>query len=65
MIDAIVTLFESGDIWSILLKVLITALVSAALGYVCTLIGRAIAKNKNSKITRYAKICVRRNGAFK
>ena len=50
--------FTSGDIWSIIMKVLITALFSALLGLIGTLIGKIIANSKDSKIRKYAKTCV-------
>ena len=58
MIDTLVYIFESGDIWAILLKVLITALMSGLVGLVCTLIGKIIAKSKTSKLKEHAKIAV-------
>ena len=49
----------STDFWGILFKVLITALLSTAIGAMCTLIGKLIARFKNSRLTRHAKIAVR------
>ena len=51
--------FTSGDVWAVIIKVLATALLTAGLGYIGTCIGRLIAKNKESKIYRYADTCVR------
>lgn len=51
--------FTGGDFWSILLKVLITTLLTAGIGYIGTLIGRIIAKSKNSRIYKYADTCVK------
>ena len=42
--------FTGGDFWSILLKVLVTTLLTAGVGYIGTLIGRIIAKSKNSRL---------------
>jgi hypothetical protein len=58
MLDSLVYIFESGDIWAIILKVLITALVSGLVGLVCTLIGKLVAKSKTSKLKEHAKIAV-------
>ena len=58
MVDSLIYIFESGDIWAILLKVLITALISGLVGLVCTLIGKIIAKSKTSKLKEHAKIAV-------
>ena len=51
--------FISGDVWAVVIKVLITALLSAGVGYLCTLIGKLISKSKNSKIRKYAEVCVK------
>lgn len=59
MWESIQELFTSGDIWSIIVKVLITAILSAGVGIACTLLGKMLAKMKNSKIRKYAEICVR------
>ena len=58
MIEALNEFFASGDVWSVVLKVLLTALLSGAVGLVITCIGRLLAKSKNSRIMKYAKICV-------
>lgn len=58
MWEAIQQLFLSGDIWAIIVKVLVTAILSAVLGLLGTLIGKLVVKNKNSKIYKYAKTCV-------
>lgn len=58
MQEAIKAFFVNGDVWSVVIRVLITALLSAGIGLIGTLIGRAVAKNKNSKIYKYAKTCV-------
>lgn len=58
MIESLIYIFESGDIWAILLKVLITALMSGLVGLICTLIGKLIAKSKTSKLKEQAKIAV-------
>ena len=49
----------STDFWAILIKVLITALLSGAVGLMCTLIGKILIKCKNSKLVRHARIAVR------
>lgn len=49
----------STDFWAILIKVLVTALLSGAIGLVCTSIGKIIIKCKNSKLVRHARIAVR------
>jgi hypothetical protein len=56
--EAIKDFFANGDIWAIIFKVLITALCSAAIGLIGTLIGKLIANCKDSKIRRYAADCV-------
>jgi hypothetical protein len=56
--DGLVQLFESGDFWSILIKVLLTAALSGLVGLFCTLIGKIIAKSKTSKLKEHAKIAV-------
>lgn len=57
--ETIIAFFESGDIWAIIIKVLLTALITAAIGFICTLIGKLIAKCKNSKLMKHARIAVR------
>ena len=49
----------STDFWAIVIKCLITALLSAGIGALCTLIGKLIIKCKNSKLVRHARIAVR------
>ena len=51
--------FISGEFWAVLLKVLVTALLTTGIGFIGTLIGKAVAKNKESKIYKYAATCVR------
>lgn len=58
MIESLIYIFESGDIWAILLKVLITTLISGLVGLVCTLLGKLVAKSKTSKLKYHAKIAV-------
>ena len=48
----------STDFWSIIFKVLLTALITGLIGIVTTQLGRLIAKCKNSKLRREAKIAV-------
>lgn len=50
--------FSEGGFWIIAVKALTTALLSASVGLMGTLIGRSISKNKDSKMYRYAKACV-------
>ena len=58
MKEAILQIFQNGDIWTIIIKVLITTVLSAVVGLIGTLIGKIISKHKNSKIYKYAKTCV-------
>ena len=58
ILDSFVEIFTSGDIWSIIIKVLMTAALSALLGLAGTAIGKMISKNKESRIHKYAKVCV-------
>lgn len=48
----------STDFWAILIKALITALLTGAVSLVCTLLGKLIVKCKNSKLKHHAKIAV-------
>lgn len=57
--DSIVQTLFSWDVWSIIIKVLATALLSALVGLACTALGKLIAKCKSSRIRKYAEICVR------
>ena len=54
-----VEFLTSTDFWAIVVKCLITALLSAGIGALCTLIGKVIIKCKNSKLVRHARIAVR------
>lgn len=56
--EFITEFFTSGDFWEILIKVLATTLLSTGIGFIGTLIGRVVSKNKESKIYKYAKTCV-------
>lgn len=49
----------STDFWAILIKSLVTGLLTAAVGLICTLIGKALASWKHSKIRTHAKIAVK------
>ena len=51
--------FASGDVWTIVIKVLLTAIFTGLLGLIGTLLGRIIARHKNSKIYKYADACVK------
>lgn len=57
--EAIKVFFQSGDFWAILIKALITALLTGLIGLICTAIGKIIAKCKNSNLIRHARIAVR------
>ena len=57
--EAIIEFFANGDFWAVLIKVLLTALLTAGVGVLGTLIGKIIAKSKNSKIYKYAETCVK------
>ena len=57
--EVITEFFASGEFWAILIKVLLTALLTAGVGVLGTLIGKIIAKSKNSKIYKYADTCVK------
>ena len=59
MPEFITEIFNDGTFWEIFLKVLITTLLTAGIGYLGTLIGKIISKNKNSKIYKYADTCVK------
>ena len=59
MWEVIRNFFTNGDIWGVIIKVLITALLTTGIGLIGTLIGKIIIKNKNSKIYKYAKTCVK------
>ena len=50
--------FTSGDFWAVIIKVLLTAVLTGLLGLIGTGIGKMIATCKNSKIRKYAKTCV-------
>lgn len=50
MMEAFLEFFQDGSFWGILVKVLITALLTGLVSLVCTAIGKAISKNKNSKL---------------
>lgn len=58
MWEAITDIFTSGDIWSIVIKVLITAALGGVVSLMGTLLAKLIAKNKESKIYKYAKTLV-------
>ena len=51
-------IFESGDFWAILVKVLITAVLTGLCGLCGTLIGKILSKLKFSKIKKHADIAV-------
>lgn len=58
IITSVSNFFVDGEIWAVVVKVLVTALLTAAVGLVGTLIGKIISKYKESKIYKYAATCV-------
>ena len=52
--ETILQVFSSGDIWSYVLKALLTLLLSAATAGISTLIVNLIARNKESRLYKYA-----------
>lgn len=58
MIEAFSDIFNSGEIWSILIKVLLGIVLSGAATLLGTLIVKIITKNKDSKIYKYANTLV-------
>lgn len=59
MLQKITEIFTGSDIWVIIIKLLITTVLSAFLGLIGTLIGKIVVKNKRSKIYEYADKCVK------
>lgn len=57
--EALELFFQSGEFWPVLIKVLLTAILTGLIGLCTTLIGKMVAKNKNSKIMKQAEIAVR------
>lgn len=58
MWEAFTEIFTSGEIWSIVIKVLLTAAAGGAITLCGTILSRVISKNKESKIYIYAKTLV-------
>ena len=58
MWEAFIEVFTSGEIWPILIKVLLTAAAGGIITLCGTLLSKVISKNKESKIYRYAKTLV-------
>lgn len=56
--DIIAQFFMSGDIWAVVIKVVLTAALGALATWLGTLIANLITKNKNSKIYKYAETLV-------
>lgn len=56
--EVIAQFFTSGDVWAVIIKVLLTAALGALATWLGTLIANLIAKNKNSKIYKYAETLV-------
>jgi zinc transporter ZupT len=56
--EVITQFFTSGDIWTIIIKVLLTAALGAITTWIGTLIATLIVKDKNSKIYKYAETLV-------
>lgn len=59
MWESVVEIFANGGFWTIVIKILITTILTALTGLLGTLLGKIIAKSKNSKIRKYARTCVR------
>lgn len=57
--EALELFFQSGEFWPVLIKVLLTAVLTGLVGLCTTLIGKIVAKNKSSKIMKQAEIAVR------
>ena len=49
---------SNTDLWSIIIKCLLTTFLSLGIGALCTLTGKLIIKSKHSKLARHAKIAV-------
>lgn len=58
MLEAFTEIFTSGEIWSIVIKVLVTAAAGGIITLCGTLLSKVISRNKESKIYRYAKTLV-------
>ena len=58
MWEAFTEVFTIGEIWSIVIKVLLTAAAGGIITLCGTLLSKVISKNKESKIYRYAKTLV-------
>lgn len=57
--EALELFFQSGEFWPVLIKVLLTTILTGLIGLCTTLTGKMMAKNKNSKIMKQAEIAVR------
>ena len=57
-VETIQEMFSSGEIWGIIIKVLLTAIASGLVAICGALIGRIVSKNKQSKIYKYASTLV-------
>lgn len=58
MTEAIKEIFTSGQIWAIVIKVLLTTAASGLVAICGTALGKMISKNKESKIYKYAETLV-------
>lgn len=58
MIDAFLEICRSGEIWAIILKVLLGIVLSGLVTLLSTCVVKIITANKESKIYRYAKTLV-------
>ena len=58
MFETISEMYSSGQLWEIIIKVLLTAAASGVVALCGTLISNIIAKNKESKIYKYASTLV-------
>ena len=57
--EALELFFQSGEFWPVLIKVLLTASLTGLVGLCTTLIGKIVAKSKDSKIMKQAEIAVK------
>lgn len=58
MFETILEMYQSGQLWEILIKVILTAAASGLVALCGTLISNIISKNKESKIYKYASTLV-------
>lgn len=58
MMETLTEIFTSGEIWSIIIKALLTAAAGGIIALCGTLLGKIISKNKESRIYKYARTLV-------